>query len=72
MSKVIYIGIEEVHGSNRLLSHQSKFYRWRPAEAFIKDKELDFPSKIQLNYGDKCVTCDLKDLEFYVKKTEAL
>ena len=62
-----------MHGAIRLLSYQSKFYRWRPAEAIIdiESKELKFPTKIQLNYGDKAVTCELKNLEFYVEKTES-
>ena len=29
---------------------QSKFYRWRPAEATSHKKELVFPSKLQLTY----------------------
>ena len=29
---------------------QSKFYRWRPAEAFMYGRNLDFPFKVQLTY----------------------
>ena len=47
------------------MSHQSKFYRWRPAEASTKEEELKFPTKIQLNLGDKAITCALDDLDFY-------
>lgn len=29
-----------------------------------------FSTKVQLNYGDKAVTCELKNLEFYNDDTE--
>ena len=29
-----------------------------------------FPNKLQLNYGDKVVTCELRNLEFYNEETE--
>lgn len=32
------------------LMEQSKFYRWRPAEATPHGKELVFPNKLQLTY----------------------
>ena len=54
------------YGIKFRLSKQSKFYRWRPAEAkYDEDKELIFPKKLQICYKDRAATCDLDKLDFY-------